>query len=160
MTLRLLPAVILLSFLSITQAATINSVIRSMRTNPVNRCHPPCNPHRVRTLFNDLLIICDNGTWFTGACQQATLLRVNPLGNDAFIQEHCIITSREFGGSAVRVQVDLLSYGARMVFVEVPLHSRYEPERFRRPYVLSQTFPKSQLYLIRDFLKKYCWNTD
>lgn len=138
------------------ESVTLTEVIDSLKTASVLRCSSPgCDASFIKITFNYILAACA-----TGGCDDDKVLRVTPLGSTAHIQQYCVLNEPFHSPSwSVRVQVDLISSGARMVLVAVPRTSRLEQETFQRPFLLSQVIPRSQLYLVNRFVRKFCGDT-
>lgn len=148
---------ILLSVLCIfVQGVTLDEVIDSLKTDSVRRCaSPSCDSSFIKTTFNYFLAACA-----TAGCDDDKILRVTAFGSSSYIHQYCVLKESFHSPNwSVRVQADLVSDGARIVLVAVPSRSRLEQEYFRRPYVLSKKIPRTQLYLINRFVRKFCGDT-
>lgn len=152
MTSRPLSIFLLLSLLLAANAASVTSIIESLKTNAVQRCGSGCDKSFIRSTFNYLLFACK-----TGGCKKNFVLRVTALGKSSHIQEYCVLREKFHSPKwAMRIQADLVPSGARIVVVAVPFGTRTEKEKFKRPYVLGQLIPRSQLHLVNSIVKKFC----
>lgn len=142
--------------LSVVNAVTLTQVIDSLMADTVRRCtSPSCDSAFIKTTFNYILAACASG-----GCDDDKVLRVTTFGSREYIHQYCVLNEKFHSPNwSVRVQVDLLSHGARMVLVAVPRSSRLEQEYFTRPFVLSTSIPRTQLYLINHFVRKFCGDT-
>ncbi len=130
----------------------LDDIIESLEDSAVRRCGPGCNEDKFEKIFNHFLTTCNNG-W----CLKDFVLRVTPLGSTSYIQQYCVLSEPIHSPKwSVRIQVDLIPQGARMVLVAVPRIRRTEPENFRRPYLLSQIIPRSQLFIVNHFVQAFC----
>lgn len=148
-------SVVLLS--STVKGVSLTQVIDSLKDDAVRRCSSPsCDSAFIKTTFNYFLFACA-----TGGCDDDKVLRVTPFGSSSYIHQYCVLKEGFHSPNwSVRVQADLVSTGARIVLVAVPATSRLEQEYFKRPYVLSTVIPRTQLYLVNRFVRKFCGDTN